>query len=243
MKKNKVPKKLKFVFLFILLIMFFTSMFFYKQMTAKPPDVFIQKPINKVRLPSGSRMKLPSGFTAFESKINNAMNYNFVQYVPEWKNNNFVKIDLTVINRKYLNVDAKKFGQSGFDFDEKIIQPKVNLSDKLKKLRGQSNEDGQIYDVDYSGFKPQYAINGTINNRTWRRYTLQSYEIQEDGKTTLIKLWNNLYTIYKDYVYIFDYVCYAGIKVKNNKYGDEYSESANGIDKFAQELILSIEFK
>ncbi len=65
----------------------------------------------------------------------------------------------------------------------------------------------------------------------------------QDDKITLIKTWNNLYTIHKNYVYIIDYICYSGIKDKNNKYFQDYSESANGIDKLAQELISSIEFK
>jgi len=162
--------------------------------------------------------------------------------VPEWKNNNFVKIDLIIINGKYLNIPLEKFGQPNFDFDEKIIKPKIDLSNEFRKLREKFNEEGQVYDIDYSEFKAQYSINGKINNRIWRRYALQSYEVQDEGKISLIKIWNNIYTIHKNYVYIFDYVCYSGVKDKYNKYADEYSESSNGIDKLTQELISSIEF-
>lgn len=236
-------RKITIIFLLLLLIIFFISLFlfFHEQKNKQIPKVFIQKPVNKVKLPSGSKMNIPNGFTVFKSKINGVVNYSFIKYVPKWKNNNFVKIDLIIIKKKYLDISAEKFGKS--DFDEAIIKPKINLSNELKKLREKFNEDGQKYDIDYSQFKAQYSINGKINNRIWRRYALQLYEVRDEGKTSFIKIWNNLYTIYKDYVYIFDYVCDMGIRIKNDKYTDGYSESANGIDKMAQEIISSIEFK
>ena len=241
--------KNKSIILFFLFLFFITSfivlfLFIHKQEYNKQiPRIFIQKPVDKIKLPYGLKMNQPFGFTVFESKANNILVYNFIKYVPEWKNNNFVKIDFSIINKKYMDISIEKFGQSNFDFDEAVIKPKINLSNELKKIREKSNQEGMVYDIDYSNFRPQYSINGKINNKVWRRYTLQAYELQGDNKTNLIKLWNNLYTTYKDYVFICDYVCYAGIKIKNNKQADLYSESANGIDKLAQEIISSIDFK
>lgn len=240
-KKNIIQVALLFFLLF--LIVSFITLFLSQQKIKKIPKFFIQKPVNKIKLPYGNKINIPYGFTVFESKIDKAICYSFIKYIPEWKNNNFVKIDMTIINKKYLDISVEKFGKSDFDFDMAIIKPKINLSDEFKKIRKKFNEDTQIYDIDYSQFKPQHSINGKINNQIWRRYTLQLYEPNNEKETTIIKLWNNLYTVFKDYIYIFDYVCDAGIKINNNKYAEKYSQSVNGIDKMVQGIISSIEFK
>ncbi|MCX7698436.1 MAG: hypothetical protein N2114_03095 [Candidatus Goldbacteria bacterium] len=241
--KNK--NKLFFILILFLLI-FFILLFFLKnfEKERKIQTTFIQKPIDKIELPYKCTITIPDGFTIFKSNLEdkNILSYNFIKYVAEWKKNNFVKIDLTIINKKYLKIPLSKLDETNFNFDNEIIKPKINLSNELKRLREKLKEKGEIYDIDYSQYKPQYAINGIINNRIWRRYALQLVEIKENGKTSIVKIWNNLYTVYKDYIFICDYVCEMGIKI-NNKYIEIYSESVNGIDKLAQKIISSINFE
>jgi hypothetical protein len=242
--KIQNKKVIILIFILFIVIIFLLSFLYYKNQKNKQiPAIFIQKSVNKIKLPYNCSMNIPTGFSVFESKTKNMISYNFIKYIPEWKNNNFVKIDLTIINKKYLDISSDRFGESNFDFDEAIIKPKLDFSNELKNLREKSREEGQLYDVDYGQFKPQYAINGKINDKIWRRYALQLYEIQDDKKTSIIKIWNNLYTIYKDYVFVFDYICDAGIKTNNSKSIEGYSESSNGIDKLTHHLISSIEFK
>ncbi|MCX8092579.1 MAG: hypothetical protein N3E50_00250 [Candidatus Goldbacteria bacterium] len=240
--KNK--NKLFFFILFLLIFFILLFSFINFEKESKIPTAFIQKPVDKIDLPYKCTVTIPEGFTVFKSNLEdkNILNYNFIKYVTEWKKNNFVKIDLTIINKKYLKLSLSKFGETNFNFDNEIIKPKISFSNELKRLREKLKEKGEIYDIDYSQYQPQYAINGTINNRIWRRYALQLVEIKEDGKTNIVKIWNNLYTVYRDYIFICDYVCEMGVKI-NNKYIEIYSESANGIDKLAQKIISSINFQ
>jgi hypothetical protein len=75
----------------------------------------------------------------------------------------------------------------------------------------------------------------------WNRYNLVKYENIEGG--TLIKMWNNIYTVYKNYIIVIDYTALKGLINEKTKKTLIYSDVIKEMDSKLAELTFGIIFK
>ncbi len=200
-----------------------------------PKKYSIEKPVKKIVLPAGVTMKNPEGFPAFRSDRNGILAYSFVKYEGEWKNNNFIRIDLTALPLKKMGI--KRDAGAG-EIEALIFRQKQDN----KAATGGSDERAQSYVIDYSRFREQGSGTAIISKKTWKMLEFEAYD-PLPGKNLLVRLWKNRYTVHKDYAFVFDYVCDAGTLKGEVKNTDDYAASLKSIENDIFIMIGMMTFK